>query len=916
MLTQIRQEVPGNQWIEYLMNPPEEIDLKCLVCFNGDSEVDNEVVICSKCDIAVHQACYGITSVPEEDWYCSPCSKGLDKPACVLCPIPGGAVKPLQRGDEWAHVLCALWTPGVSIGDPVTMEPICSVDKVDPDRFKLQCSLCKIHSGSSIQCSHPNCYTAFHPSCAFLKHQRMEVIELEHGKEFGVELGFISYCEKHKDTFFDEKAFLKQYEKIPKQSKRHSRANMSRSHEPQPSPPPEEESDFWLSINSYFSDPFDIPDRFSLPTIDDSAFMIPPRFQCTRRECEEVSDLLPKFHTDRKACERLGLRWKGPSEDLLLLLRSQESQIVMLYHLNSNQKSRPRPRHLFMLESTSSSEYVDPNLYDLQKQLFDQMKVTNDTIAHLRPKLTHIPECPKPLLEAYRASNRNQYVRISLSNGIKDPVDPLDVPESVCQACFDGHSHNRNPIVFCEGCDHAVHKHCYGISEVPEDDWFCLQCSKNVSTATCSVCNCKGGLFLQQSGRWVHASCSLWGLHGTSNDVKALCKICSSNRGTVVQCGNRKCSQYFHLRCAWNEGFELHMDISNERWTITPLCAQHCDSKRDTPCIKLYREKLLFESHFISTQNLPQADTYESDRCAICFRSGGSFQSCSKCNIFVHSQCLPSEHFKCLCCQDPFARDCLVCPRKGGALVVSGSAYIHIACVRWLPSLTFARGKVEGLKSNRGQYKCILCGSSEGMCLQCADQNCFNRFHVLCGFFSGTCSIPLRDGLVLCPEHTPLLRYRTTELPENYLRLMTLRKDLDKARTVLDLVRRREKFKKRLLRVDLSILKASEPSTCKKRKVLVFNNPLRIKIPKSLLLDDIPASPSDSEVTDSEFSNGESLHLYARGDRVLALQKGEFFEARVLRVIPEDPPLYRVHYFGFNHRHDETVPESSIKPIE
>jgi len=50
------------------------------------------------CNIPVHQKCYGIDEVPENDWICNNCScfafrRGLHV-RCILCPKRGGAMKP------------------------------------------------------------------------------------------------------------------------------------------------------------------------------------------------------------------------------------------------------------------------------------------------------------------------------------------------------------------------------------------------------------------------------------------------------------------------------------------------------------------------------------------------------------------------------------------------------------------------------------------------------------------------------------------------------------------------------------------------------------------------------------------------------------------------------------------------------
>jgi PHD-finger/Phorbol esters/diacylglycerol binding domain (C1 domain) len=36
----------------------------CDVCRSPDSEEANEMVFCDNCNICVHQACYGITTIP------------------------------------------------------------------------------------------------------------------------------------------------------------------------------------------------------------------------------------------------------------------------------------------------------------------------------------------------------------------------------------------------------------------------------------------------------------------------------------------------------------------------------------------------------------------------------------------------------------------------------------------------------------------------------------------------------------------------------------------------------------------------------------------------------------------------------------------------------------------------------------
>ncbi|XP_039566707.1 protein Jade-1 isoform X2 [Passer montanus] len=169
-------------------------DVVCDVCQSPDGEDGNEMVFCDKCNICVHQACYGILKVPEGSWLCRTCALGV-RPKCLLCPKKGGAMKPTRSGTKWVHVSCALWIPEVSIGSPEKMEPITKVSHIPSSRWALVCSLCNEKVGASIQCSVKNCRTAFHVTCAFDRGLEMKTILAEND-----EVKFKSYCPKHSST--------------------------------------------------------------------------------------------------------------------------------------------------------------------------------------------------------------------------------------------------------------------------------------------------------------------------------------------------------------------------------------------------------------------------------------------------------------------------------------------------------------------------------------------------------------------------------------------------------------------------------------------------------------------------------------------------------------------------------------------
>ncbi|SAM86156.1 related to Peregrin (Bromodomain and PHD finger-containing protein 1) [Ustilago bromivora] len=152
-------------------------------------------------------------------------------------------------------------------------------------------------------------------------------------------------------------------------------------------------------------------------------------------------------------------------------------------------------------------------------------------------------------------------------------ADSEDGEDSKCAICDDGECENSNAIVFCDGCNLAVHQDCYGIPYIPEGQWLCRKCTVSPDRAvSCILCPHEGGAFKQTTtGKWAHLLCAMWIPEtGVSNPVymepidsieripkarwKLQCYLCRYRMGACIQCDNRSCFTAFHVTCARQAG--------------------------------------------------------------------------------------------------------------------------------------------------------------------------------------------------------------------------------------------------------------------------------------------------------------------------------------------------------------------------
>lgn len=205
-------------------DPPKAKTLPCAIC-NKLEPMGDQHLSCRDCRLTVHRGCYGVhPSRNCAKWLCDMCANDRNpvistRYECVLCPVtwtehelmeaprvshkkksererekerlekemvteaiklyrqrqeavgkPINPREPLKRtvGNNWVHVLCALWQPEIKFGNAEELEPAENFGMIPTDRHQEACKICKTsNTGACISCHYSGCNAKFHVGCAF-----------------------------------------------------------------------------------------------------------------------------------------------------------------------------------------------------------------------------------------------------------------------------------------------------------------------------------------------------------------------------------------------------------------------------------------------------------------------------------------------------------------------------------------------------------------------------------------------------------------------------------------------------------------------------------------------------------------------------------------------------------------------------
>ncbi|THG96316.1 hypothetical protein EW026_g5492 [Hermanssonia centrifuga] len=154
-----------------------------------------------------------------------------------------------------------------------------------------------------------------------------------------------------------------------------------------------------------------------------------------------------------------------------------------------------------------------------------------------------------------------------LTKNIPKPDMVMPSEDSTCAICDDSEGENTNAIVFCDGCNLAVHQDCYGVPYIPEGQWLCRKCTVSPENPVVET-RVANDVFMEPVTGVDKISKQRW---------KLKCSVCDVREGACIQCTKTSCFLAFHATCARKEKLLMPMKASqgSEAPTLACYCEKH-----------------------------------------------------------------------------------------------------------------------------------------------------------------------------------------------------------------------------------------------------------------------------------------------------------------------------------------------------
>ncbi|KAG8717536.1 nuA3 HAT complex component nto1 [Ceratobasidium sp. 394] len=263
-----------------------------------------------------------------------------------------------------------------------------------------------------------------------------------------------------------------------------------------------------------------------------------------------------------------------------------DDKIAQHYGYNEVEVAFERPEHYIRYVEPMESELFTLVEYDMDEQDDEWLNAINAERYHDQDERVS-SETFEIIID------RLEKEWFDLMKRIPKPDQALPSEDSTCAVCDDGEGENSNAIVFCDGCNLAVHQDCYGVPYIPEGQWLCRKCTvAPESRVECILCPNEGGAFKQTStGKWAHLLCAIWVpecilgnptfMEPIENSDKIpkqrwklVCSICKVKQGACIQCNKNTCVTAFHVSCARRQKLLSPMKSHGEG-ELQAFCEKH-----------------------------------------------------------------------------------------------------------------------------------------------------------------------------------------------------------------------------------------------------------------------------------------------------------------------------------------------------